>query len=75
MDKKIWGELYIDEKGKAHLDCHIHSSVTFQEALDAFTKWVELLQSKVHQQEECPFHVREKVGEGQGDGRTDVQTL
>ncbi len=56
MNRKIWGELYVDDAGEPHLDCHIHSSVTFQEALATFTKWVELLQSKVNQQEECPFN-------------------
>lgn len=60
MDKKIWGELYVDDEGEPHLDCHIHNSVTFQEALDTFMKWVELLQNKVNQQEECPLHIREK---------------
>ena len=62
MKKRIWGELYIDEEGKAHLDCHIHSSVTFEEAHTALVKFVGLLQDTIDRGGECPLHVREKAG-------------
>ncbi len=52
--KKIWGELRIDEWGKAHLDCHIHSSVTFAEAREALEKWIVLLQDTIDRRKECP---------------------
>lgn len=71
-ERKIWGELYVDDDGEPHLDCHIHSSVTFQEALDVLTKWVELLQGTINRKHECPLHVQEKAGKDLGNGRTDV---
>lgn len=62
LKKKIWGELYVDDEGKAHLDCHIHSSVTFHEAHEALVKFVGLLQDQIDRKGECPLHVREKAG-------------
>lgn len=58
MDRKIWGEIYIGENGKAHLDCHIHSSVKFDEAHAALVKFVELLQDQIARRGECPLHVQ-----------------
>ena len=59
--RKIWGELYIDDAGKAHLDCHIHSSVKFGEAEAALVKFIELLQDQIDRKSECPLHIREKL--------------
>jgi len=58
--RKIWGELYIDEDGKAHLDCHIHNSVKFEQAEDALVKFVDLLQDQIDRKTECPLHIKEK---------------
>ena len=55
-NRKIWGELYIDDEGKANLDCHIHSSVKFEEAEAALRKFIALFQDKIDRKDECPLH-------------------
>lgn len=60
--RKIWGELYLDDEGKAHFDCHIHSSVKFGEAEAALIKFIWLLQEQIDRKAECPLHIREKQG-------------
>ena len=72
--RKIWGELYIDDDGKAHLDCHSHNSVTFGEAEAALVKFVGLLQDQLDRKSECPLHIQEtsrrsKLDALGGDGK------
>ncbi len=62
MNRKIWGEIYIDEQGKANLDCHIHNSVGFDEAQGALLKFIELLQDQIERREECPLYISEEAG-------------
>ena len=51
---QLRGELYIDESGEAHFVCHTPATVGFIEAREGLTKFVELLQDKIDNQQQCP---------------------
>lgn len=74
--KKLWGELYMDADGKPHFHCHTPGTTTFDEARDGLKLFIELLQSKVDRQGECPFNEKaQQAGQGQEHRRTDVQAV
>ena len=68
---RLWGELYMDADGKPHFHCHTPGDTTFDEARTGLKKFIELLQSKVDRQQECPFNEEAREA-GQGDRPADV---
>ena len=51
----LCGELYLDADDEAHFVCHTPGEMSFDEARSGLLKFIELLQSKVDGQNECPY--------------------
>lgn len=47
------GEIFIDENGKPHFQCH-NPGVSFDELRTALIKWRDLLTDQLEREEECP---------------------
>lgn len=67
----LCGELYLDASGEAHFVCHTPGGMVFDEAKAGLLKFIDLLQDKVDNQNECPYSgegARRSVGvEGSPD--------
>ena len=53
---KLYGELYIDPKGKAHFMCHSIKQ-NFEDTEIAIKKFIKLLQEQVEEKDKCPFNL------------------
>lgn len=51
---KIFGELWLDEKGKAHFVCH-NKGLNFPETLNTFIKFRNLLDRQIKDRDKCPY--------------------
>ncbi len=51
----LCGELYLDSSGEAHFVCHTPGGMSFDDNKIGLLKFIELLQSKIDRQNECPY--------------------
>ena len=58
MKDKVHGELYIDEKGEVHFQCHTPAGVSFKELEEILIKFKALIEHQIASKERCPFYVR-----------------
>ena len=52
----VHGELYLDDEGEPHFQCHTPAGTSFEEARAALRKWIALLQRQITDEESCPYY-------------------
>jgi len=56
-ERKLWGELFLDEDGEADFKFHIERGAGgFLPAKEALEKFIALLQERLNNAKQCPFY-------------------